>query len=120
MSQSRRRYDLAPRPVPDASSRSIMRAIALRLLSPSRGPELIMRPSSVSAMPVTAGSSASSPPSPAPGSIGTPSSSSSITGIAPVTGAVVSTTTLTGRSKARAKSRSRWSCAGTAMTAPWP
>ena len=32
----------------------------------------------------------------------------------------VSTTTRTGRSNARAKSRSRWSCAGTAMIAPWP
>ena len=31
-----------------------------------------------------------------------------------------STTTRTGRSNARAKSRSRWSCAGTAMIAPWP
>ena len=56
MSQSRRRYDFAARPVPAAASCSMMRAIALRLESPSSEPELIIRPSPVSAMPVVAGS----------------------------------------------------------------
>ena len=119
ISQSRRRKVLAARPVPAAVSCSMTRAIALRLDRPSSGPELIIRPSPVRAMPVRAGSIDSNG-RPRSGSIGTPCSSSSMTGIAPVTGAVVSTTTVTGRSNARAKSRSRWSCAGTAMTAPCP
>ena len=88
------------------------RVIAFCLLSPSSGPELIMRPAPVSATPVAAGSS--------PGTSSDSSISGVMTGIAPVTGAFVSTTTFTGRSNVRAKSRSRWSCAGTAITAPWP
>ena len=65
--------------------------MASALGSPSRAPELIRVPSPEVAVPVTAGSS--SP---------------------------VSSTARTGRSKVRAKSRSRWSWAGTAMMAPVP
>ena len=65
-------------------------SIAAALSSPSSGPEFTCGPSSAVATPVTAGSS---PPS---------------------------TTTRTGRPNARAKSRSRWSWAGTAMIAPVP
>ncbi len=66
-------------------------ATASALDSPFSGPELIRVPSPVVATPVLAGSS--SP---------------------------VSRTARTGRSKARAKSRSRWSWAGTAMITPVP
>ena len=66
-------------------------AMAAALASPSSGPEFTSVPSPGVAVPVSAGS-----------------------------GWSVSTTTRTGRSKLRAKSRSRWSCAGTAMIAPVP
>ncbi len=65
--------------------------MALALGSPSMGPELISSPSPGVATPVSAGS-----------------------------GASVCTTKRTGSPNARAKSRSRWSCAGTAMIAPVP
>ena len=65
--------------------------IASSLLSPSSGPELTSVPSPGVASPVSAGS-----------------------------GPPVSTTTRTGSPNVRAKSRSRWSCAGTAMIAPVP
>jgi hypothetical protein len=70
---------------------STIRSIASSLRRPSSGPLFTRTPSPVVATPVTFGSC--SP---------------------------VSTTTRTGRSNVRAKSRSRWSCAGTAMIAPWP
>ena len=66
-------------------------AMASRLDRPSSGPELISCPSPGVATPVSAGS-----------------------------GWSVSTTTRTGSPNLRAKSRSRWSCAGTAMIAPVP
>ena len=66
-------------------------AIASCFDSPSSGPELTSLPSPGVATPVCAGS-----------------------------GAPVSSTTRTGRPNVRAKSRSRWSCAGTAMIAPVP
>ena len=68
-----------------------MAAMASALGSPSIGPELTSSPSPGVATPVSAGS-----------------------------GASVCTTVRTGSPKARAKSRSRWSCAGTAMIAPVP
>ena len=68
-----------------------MAAIASALLMPSSGPELTSVPSPGVACQVCAGS-----------------------------GRSVCTTTWTGRPNSRAKSRSRWSCAGTAMIAPVP
>src|SRR3982750_1522042 len=56
------------------------RVIAFCLLSPSSGPELIMRPAPVSATPVAAGAS--------PGRSSASNISGVITGIAPVTGAI--------------------------------
>ena len=67
-----------------------MRSIASALSNPSSGPELTCRPSSAVASPVSRGSVSEA------------------------------TTIRTGRSNARAKSRSRWSWAGTAMIAPVP
>ena len=66
-------------------------AMASFLGRPSSGPELISLPSPGVATPLSAGSDWS-----------------------------VSTTTRTGSPNLRAKSRSRWSCAGTAMIAPVP
>ena len=90
-SQSRSRYPTAARPRPLSSSVAVIAAIASDLFIPSNGPELTRVPSP---------------------------------GVAcqdgPGSGRSVCTTTRTGRSKARAKSRSRWSCAGTAMIAPVP
>ena len=97
-----------------------MRAIALRLESPSSEPELIMRPSPVRAMPVRGGIEVGEGCRERAGVDRLAVLVELDHGIAPVIGAVVSTTTRTGRSKARAKSRSRWSWAGTAMTAPCP
>ena len=75
------------------------RVIAFCLLSPSSGPELIILPGPVSATPVSTGLGT--------GTSATSSISGVITGIAPVTGAFVSTTTFTGRPNLMAKSRSR-------------
>ena len=69
----------------------MIRAMASALRRPSSGPELTSVPSPCVATPVSTGSA--SP---------------------------VSTTTCTGSPNFRAKSRSRWSCAGTAMIAPVP
>ena len=69
----------------------MIRAIAAALSSPSSGPEFTSWPSPGVATPVCAGS-----------------------------GRPVSTTIRTGSPNLRAKSRSRWSCAGTAMIAPVP
>ena len=87
----------APRAAPPASiaaRRSPKCAIASRCRSE---PELTSTPSPSVATPVSAGSPRLTPSSP-----------------------FTSTTTRTGRPNARAKSRSRWSCAGTAMIAPCP
>ncbi len=90
-SQSRSRKFTAPVPLPSTSRISMILAMASVLVRPSSGPELTRVPSPGVASPVSPGSARP-----------------------------VCTTTRTGRSNLRAKSRSRWSCAGTAMMAPWP
>ena len=93
ISQSRSRNVTAPSPFPCSSSQAITRSIDSGDRTPSNGPEFTITPSWSCASVIVAGSRCS------------PSGW---------------TTTRIGRSWARANSKSRWSWAGTPITAPVP
>ena len=93
ISQSRRRKDTAWRPVPCSSSHAVTAGMLSGVRRPSKGPEFTMMPSCSWALPMR------SPCSVSPSGW---------------------MTTRIGRPCSVANSKSRWSCAGTPITAPVP